>query len=121
MPPDAPVVVCSSVDAALRQLDARRDIERIFVIGGAAVFAAALGLARCRTIHMTLVRPPTSVPYDAFFPQLDPRDWAADGEPRASQGGWQATPDGVRFAFTTLRRIVRSAAAAADNADNAVS
>jgi len=51
-------------------------VERVFVIGGAQVYAEALGSPKCTAVHLTEVTPPVAFPdlfkCDAFLPKLDP-------------------------------------------------
>ena len=54
----------------------RKEVERVFVIGGAQVYAEALGSPKCTAVHLTEVTPPVAFPdlfkCDAFLPKLDP-------------------------------------------------
>ncbi|KAJ1479378.1 thymidylate synthase-domain-containing protein [Baffinella frigidus] len=49
------VLAASSLPAALSSLDARADVARCFIIGGAAVYAEALQMPRLSKVHRTLV------------------------------------------------------------------
>lgn len=96
-PADADVV--HDVAHALRKARAIAEIEggdEVFVIGGAEIYAQAMGEAD--RIYLTRVH--ESFPGDAYFPDLD-------------EGGWQEVarethppekPDGPSFSFTVLER-----------------
>lgn len=62
-------------------LEATRQAEEVFVLGGAAVFEEAIGHAD--RIYLTRVH--TEVEGDTRFPELDPRIWRQiDDEPHAA-------------------------------------
>jgi|TARA_B110000967_G_scaffold210062_1_gene270122 dihydrofolate reductase/thymidylate synthase len=73
------VLLRASLDEALEFLgseEMRKEVERVFVIGGAQVYAEALGSPKCTAVHLTEVTPPVAFPdlfkCDAFLPKLDP-------------------------------------------------
>ena len=73
------VLLRESLDDALETLaseEHQRNVERVFVIGGAQVYAEALASPKCSAVHLTEVTPPASAPdafkCDAFLPKLDP-------------------------------------------------
>jgi dihydrofolate reductase len=68
--------------------------EEIAVIGGEAIFAAALPVAQ--TIHLTEVA--ASPDGDAFMPPIDAGQWREV----AREGPYDA--DGLRYSFVTLAR-----------------
>ena len=75
------VVLASSLDDALQQLSARAAVGRVFVIGGAQVYGAALGLTGlARRVLLTRVRSP-GFECDTFFPV-----GLSEGE---EKGGWR--------------------------------
>lgn len=80
-----------SLDEALRLLDGS---ERVFVIGGAALYAAALPLAD----ELELTEVDLEVEGDAYFPEWD-RDSFAEVFREA-----HVSEDGTPFAFVTYRR-----------------
>ena len=70
------------------------DAERVFVIGGAAVYASALPLAD----ELALTEIDADVEGDTFFPEFEPTDFEEVArEPHVA-------PDGTPFAFVTYRR-----------------
>jgi dihydrofolate reductase len=85
------VVVHSFADAVAKAGDGE-----IMVIGGEAIFAAALPLAQ--TIHLTEVA--ASPDGDAFMPPIDRTQWRETGR----EGPYDA--DGVRYSFVTLERYL---------------
>jgi dihydrofolate reductase len=102
--------VAPSLEAALaiaRGEDAGAEAEAassptdIWVIGGAAVYAAALPLAD--VLEVTEVD--LDVPGDAFAPAVDPREW------RTVTGPWRTSGTGLRYRFVRRSRRRRGAAA----------
>ena len=73
---------------------AKAGADEIAVIGGEAIFAAALPLAEA--IHLTEVE--ASPDGDAFMPSIDRKQWRET----AREGPYEA--DGVRYSFVTLHR-----------------
>lgn len=70
------VLLQPSLDAALELLgraEYASSVEKIFVIGGAQVYAEALASPRCEAVHLTEVTPAADAPFtcDAFLPALD--------------------------------------------------
>jgi dihydrofolate reductase len=80
-----------SLDEALRRLE---DEERVFVIGGAEIYAAALPFAD----ELLLTEIDLDVEGDTFFPAFD-----LDAYTEASREG-HVSDDGTRFAFATYTR-----------------
>ena len=81
----------SSVEDALRVLDAS---PRVFVIGGAEIYTAALPLAD----ELELTEIDADVEGDARFPAFDPSEFVeAAREPHVSESG-------LPFSFVTYRR-----------------
>jgi dihydrofolate reductase len=78
-------------------LDAAADDEQPFVIGGEALYAAALPEATY--IHRTLVH--AAPPGDAFFPELDERVWKRVFEERHEPDEHHAHA----FTFETWERL----------------
>ncbi len=66
-PPGA--LAASSLDAALALLDARADVDQLFVIGGAEVYGAALAHPRCTLVYLTRVH--ARFDCDTFLSPLD--------------------------------------------------
>ena len=68
-----------SLDAALELLsesEHESGVEKVFVIGGAQVYAEAMKSPHCQALHLTEVTPPVDEPEkykcDAFLPAIDP-------------------------------------------------
>lgn len=68
-PPDVPLA--GSLEEALRLCSTAPSIEQIFVIGGGAVYAAALQHPGCRRVYKTEVQ--GSFQCDTFLPDLSER------------------------------------------------
>lgn len=77
-------------DALVRARDARK----VFVIGGAEVYAQALPMAD----ELALTEIDADFDADAFFPRWDASQFVADAAP------WQTSEDGVRYRWVTYRR-----------------
>ena len=89
---DAPgAEVVTTLDEALQRVALA---ERVFVIGGAALYALALP----RADELVLTEVDTELPGDTFFPPWDRRAFE-EVERRPAVG-----QDGVPFAFVTYRR-----------------
>lgn len=73
---------------------ARAGASEIMVIGGEAIFEAALPLAQ--TIHLTEVA--AAPEGDAFMPPIDSKQWRETGR----EGPYDA--DGLAYSFVTLSR-----------------
>jgi len=76
------VLIAKSLEEAIQQLSVSpytETIEHIFVIGGAAAFAEALGSSTivCDTIHLTRVHSP--IDCDVFIPDIDDNHFALTG------------------------------------------
>ena len=83
-----------SIDEALAAV-AKDDPERVWAIGGASVYRQLL--PHCTRALVT--RFSTTLPADAFFPNLDEdADWVLE---ESQDGG--VTSDGVAFSFTVYR------------------
>jgi dihydrofolate reductase/thymidylate synthase len=88
------VLAARSLDAALALLASpphAADVETVFVIGGGAVYEAALASPACVAVHLTRVD--SDAPCDTFFPALDPAAWRLWGTAPPKQDG------GVRYQF----------------------
>ena len=83
--------VAGSLDAALATL---HDEAQVWVIGGAAVYVAALPTAD--RLEVTEVEVDTVG--DAFAPAVDPVDWVADAGP------WLTSRTGLRYRFVPHTR-----------------
>ncbi len=83
-----------SLDAALAMA---ADAQRVFVIGGAEIYALALPLAD--TLELTEID--ATFPADAFFPTWPRADF------RQIRREERETADGLRYAFVTYKRIDR--------------
>jgi dihydrofolate reductase len=64
------VIVASSLDDAMRILSEIESVDRIFVIGGARIYAEALEHPACSGIYLTSVKNKRFSDADAFFPRI---------------------------------------------------
>jgi dihydrofolate reductase len=93
-------LICEDISQALqigREQAAEDGAEEVCVIGGAAVFAAAL--PRARRVYLTEVD--ASPPGDVFFPAFDEADWR---EVRR-QAHLAGEGDDHAFVFRVLERV----------------
>ena len=82
----------ASLAAALALAEAS---ERVFVLGGAEIYALALPLAD----ELELTEIDAEFPADTFFPAWNRADF------RQTSREAHATPEGLRYAFVSYRRI----------------
>jgi dihydrofolate reductase len=89
-----------SLPAALAAAGADPTVESVFVIGGAAVYAAALAHPQCRRVYMTRVY--SAAACDTWFPALNPARFtcATPDAPRQQEGA-----AGPAFQFLRFDRI----------------
>jgi dihydrofolate reductase/thymidylate synthase len=99
--PDS-VVVASSFDEALLAIQSMEKVERVFVIGGAQVYAEAIKHNGCQAIYLTQITSP-EFEVDTFFPQIDPHSFKLDAS--YPEQGKAHEEKGVTYEFL---RYVRS-------------
>jgi len=63
------VILANSLEDALEQTKTQKNIDHVFVIGGAKVFAEAINHPECRTIYLTRIA--QTFDCDTFFPPID--------------------------------------------------
>ncbi|CAB3241669.1 unnamed protein product [Arctia plantaginis] len=63
------VVVVSGLDEAIKHIEGRQDIESTWVIGGSAIYQAAMSHPNCGKIYLTEIQ--KSYDCDTFFPNID--------------------------------------------------
>ncbi len=82
------VDLAHSLEAALeeiqRQIRDGRDIERVFVIGGGQIYAAALESGLCNRVYLTRVA--TTLNCDAFLPSLEQWQLLEESPPVEEKG-----------------------------------
>ncbi len=71
--------------------------EQVFVVGGAQVYEQALPLAD----RLELTRVHASFEGDAFFPEVNWREWVEEAREEREEGG-------VKYSFATYRRKPRA-------------
>lgn len=64
------VLAAHSIDEALEKLATQKNIESLFVIGGAQIFAEAINHLSCRKIYLTQIM--QTFDCDTFFPNINP-------------------------------------------------
>lgn len=95
------VVVANSLDYALGYLDGMSSPNphtgKIFIIGGAEIYKAALPIADEILLTDVACEPDG----DALFPVISPKEWSVEKE-----GAWLTdAPDQPRFRFLTMKRV----------------
>ncbi|KAJ8704490.1 hypothetical protein PYW07_011678 [Mythimna separata] len=63
------VVVVSGLDGAIEYIETRPDIESTWVIGGSAIYEAAMAHPNCGKIYLTEIQ--NTYDCDTFFPNID--------------------------------------------------
>jgi dihydrofolate reductase len=91
---DAEGAIAADSFAAALNAAARENAQEIMVIGGQAVFAAALPIAR--RIHLTQIM--AAAEGDAFMPPIDRTQWQETAREGPHESG------ALRYAFVTLER-----------------
>ncbi|HEY9793774.1 MAG TPA: dihydrofolate reductase [Candidatus Obscuribacterales bacterium] len=93
---DNEVLFAASLDDALVACDCP-DVQNVFVIGGAAVYAQALEHPACRLVYLTEVR--SRFQCDTYLPAIDEKDFALE------VAGESVQQDGdVQYVFKVYRR-----------------
>ncbi|KAJ5855508.1 Dihydrofolate reductase [Penicillium soppii] len=85
--PVTDAIVESSLDGALRALESKADVGKVFVIGGAEIYNATLGLERGVRVVMTNVVRKDGEPFecDTFFPVDSFEGWRAASSEEVSE------------------------------------
>jgi dihydrofolate reductase len=89
------VVNALSFEEALSAIQARSDIDNVFVIGGASVYNQAIKMKECSRIYLTEVD--GEFDCDTFFPEIDKSVFK-----KVSESEWQEEP--IRYRFTVWER-----------------
>lgn len=87
--------VCPSLEAALEAAAGQPDTERIFVVGGAQIYADAIDHPGCRAVYLTRIE--ESYDCDTFFPELGEDYVEAERSEENVEGG-------VAYRFLVFRR-----------------
>lgn len=90
------VLVVNSLEDALSQLWHDETVDKIFVIGGASVYAQALNHPDCDRIYLTEVM--DKFECDAFFPKIDEKVF------KVLEATEPHTEKGVKFRFLVYER-----------------
>jgi dihydrofolate reductase len=86
----------NSLDAALKTCEENTNIEKVFVIGGARLFAEAIKHPLCQTIYLTQLE--QTFKCDTFFPQVDEKIFAIKERSGVNH------ENGIDFEFLTYER-----------------
>jgi len=82
---------------AFRQIEEDSSVEKVFVIGGANVYAQAIKLPDCDKIYLTHVK--GSFQCDTYFPPIDEAIFQLDSETEIYE------ENGFKYSFKVYRRI----------------
>jgi len=62
------VILCPSLEAALKVLEDKSDIENIWIVGGSGVYKEAMASPRCHRLYITKIQ--KEFECDTFFPAI---------------------------------------------------
>lgn len=79
------VLLAVSFDDALAKLATRSDINEVFVVGGASIYAQAIVRPECARIYLTRVEGKFAC--DTYFPAIDPHRFRLVKESAVQQDG----------------------------------
>ncbi len=91
------VFLASSLDDAFEKLSARKDMDKVFVIGGASLYAEAINHPDCETIYLTEVLGEFNC--DAFFPDIPVGIFEKKSSSKLEE------ENGVKFRFSIYKRL----------------
>lgn len=94
------VILAGSLDEAMQKLAAFKNLDHVFVIGGARVFEEALRHADCQTIYLTRLQ--QSFDCDVFFPKIDEKEFTL----KARSG--MKHENNIDFEFLTYERSAKA-------------
>jgi len=89
------VILASSFEDAFEKLGAQDDLDEVFVIGGAGVYAQAIARLDCKKVYLTEVTGTFNC--DTFFPRI-PRDFKKISESEMHE------EKGISFKFAVYER-----------------
>jgi dihydrofolate reductase len=89
------VINALSFDEAFRKIASQTNIDKVYVIGGASIYAQTINMPECKKIYLTEVD--GEFDCDAFFPQIDSGVFK-----KINESEWQEEP--VRYRFTVWER-----------------
>jgi dihydrofolate reductase len=87
----------SSLEDAMSKLDGSDDLGKVFIIGGASLYAQAINNPDCEAIYLTEVR--GEFRCDAFFPYIPDSIYRKESESKEQE------ENGVKYVFSIYRRI----------------
>ncbi|XP_016973420.1 dihydrofolate reductase [Drosophila rhopaloa] len=62
------VLLCSSLEEAMKLLEAKGEVENIWIVGGSGVYAEAMASPRCHKLYITKIQ--QQFECDTFFPAI---------------------------------------------------
>jgi dihydrofolate reductase len=94
------VILASSLDDALAKLEQRTDVNEVFIIGGANVYAQAVEHPACEKIYLTEVEGEFNC--DAFFPRFSKEEFGVVSESEVT------SENEVRYRFLVYEKALVS-------------
>ncbi|KAH8353855.1 hypothetical protein KR084_008934 [Drosophila pseudotakahashii] len=62
------VLLCPSLEAAMKVLEAKNEVENIWIVGGSGVYEEAMASPRCHRLYITKIQ--QTFECDTFFPAI---------------------------------------------------
>ena len=90
------VIHAHSMDDALQKITDLKNIDHVFVIGGAKVFHEAINHPQCHTIYLTQID--QTFDCDTFFPKIEETMY------QLKEKSGKQTENGIDFQFLTYER-----------------
>lgn len=90
------IISGSSLDDAFEKLSARGDVDKVFIIGGASLYAQAINHPDCEKIYLTEVAGQFNC--DAFFPFIPVGVFEKKSESKPNE------ENGIRYKFAVYGR-----------------
>jgi len=91
------VIWGSSIEDAMEKLDKRGGVNKVFVIGGASIYAQAINHPDCEMIYLTEVKGEFNC--DAFFPHIP------DGVFKKVSDSSDEEENGIKYRFAVYKRV----------------
>ena len=103
------VMVASSLEEAVDQLNGRSDVGSIFIIGGGQIYQQAIDSGLVQRVVYTEVFKTDDLKFDAFFPELPASDWdkstfVDDKENGHGDGVQKDEKSGLEYQFLEFKR-----------------
>lgn len=91
------VILANSIDDAIQKLTSLKNLEHVFIIGGARVFEDAVKHPDCQTIYLTRLE--QNFDCDVFFPAIDETKF------RIKERSGMKHENNIDFEFLTYEKV----------------